>query len=747
MAERSDAPVEGVSSGVASALRRLSELAVEAADLAVVVTDPHQPDNPLVWANEAFTRTTGYAAADVLGRNCRFLQGPGTDPAAVEALRRAVERSEAAVVTLLNHRADGTPFWNQVSLAPVRDERGELVSFVAALSDVTERVRTEGELERAYGAERQSRARLSLLLELSDAVAQLDAPEALRTAAGLLTRDVVDWALALRVEPDVEVGAVSGTLAAAAEQLHGARLPAAARERWSADPLAGLLTVPREREGAPAAVAPVEVDLADVPAEAEQPLAHWLGALLAPHAGGRAVVVPVAGGGEVFGLLVVGAHRGRRRSDGPAGPPGPPGPPGAVERRSAPVLAPDDAALVAEAARRTGLALGSQRLHAREQALAETLQRSLLPEVARVEDLDVWAHYEPNREHAQLGGDWYDVLQLADGVAGVVIGDVVGHDVEAAAAMGQLRSVLRAYAHDLHDPGSVLQRVDSLAAAMRIPRMASAVYATLSRLDDGEWELAWSSAGHLPPLLRRPADPGGRARVEVLSEATGTLVGLGDRPRPTRERSLSPGDVLVFYTDGLIEQRRRPMRDGFGDLVAALEAATAEDAAGIGRELLAALGDAPEDDTALVVVRVPSVPAAVEQPELPRRRRWRLPGEASSIGKARHATLRACAVWGLHCGPQAEIAVSELVANAVLHGGGEVDLRLFETDAGLRIEVEDANPVGPQVVEPRPDGGGGHGMRLVARLGEWGWAPTRRGKLVWVELRSSPPGEPGAPTS
>ena len=150
MAERSDAPVEGTSRGaVPAALRQIDEHAVQAADLAVAVTDPRLPDNPLVWVNEAFTRTTGYAADDALGRNCRFLQGPGTDPAAVRALRRAVERREAAVVTLLNHRPDGSPFWNRVSLAPVRDDEGEVVGFVAALSYVTDRVRTESELERA----------------------------------------------------------------------------------------------------------------------------------------------------------------------------------------------------------------------------------------------------------------------------------------------------------------------------------------------------------------------------------------------------------------------------------------------------------------------------------------------------------------------------------------------------------------------------------------------------------------------
>ncbi len=376
------------------------------------------------------------------------------------------------------------------------------------------------------------------------------------------------------------------------------------------------------------------------------------------------------------------------------------------------------------------------------------MQRSLLPDAAGlvgIDGLDVWTFYAPNADHSQVGGDWYDVLPApADGsgsaVAGIVVGDVVGHDVEAAAAMGQIRSVVRSAAHDVDDPGSVLMRVDQLAGGLGIGRMASLVYATLQRLDDGGWEMAWSSAGHLPPLLRRGSGAGSSAghRVEVLSEATGTLVGLGERPRPTRERALSPGDVLVLYTDGLIETRSRPMRDGLEVLVEVLARSSARDAAGIGEELLAGLGETPEDDTAIVVVRVPEESERDGEPlptaDTPRRRRWQLPSEPSSIGKARHATLRACAVWGLDCGPRAEIVVSELVANAVLHGWGTIGLRLFDLEGHLRIEVEDDSPEQPQVVDARPDGGGGHGMRLVASLGRWGSTPTRRGKIVWVEI-------------
>ncbi|WP_345714030.1 PAS domain-containing protein, partial [Kineococcus glutinatus] len=189
----------------------LRQRAADAVGPAFAVSDPGLPGNPLVWVDEAFTHLTGYGAHEAVGRNCRFLQGPGTDPAPVRAMREAVARAEPVDVTLLNHRADGTPFWNRVSLVPVRDEDGRLLHFVAALSDVSERVHAADEVARAHGQERQSRARLALLLELSGAVTDLDVPAALRELARLLARDLVDWALVLQA-PGAEVVAAEGAL-------------------------------------------------------------------------------------------------------------------------------------------------------------------------------------------------------------------------------------------------------------------------------------------------------------------------------------------------------------------------------------------------------------------------------------------------------------------------------------------------------------------------------------------------------
>jgi len=664
---------------------------------------------PLVvtWAGPGYTRTTGTPAAEVVGRPVRSLV-PAGDEAALAEVAARLEQAEPAAVTVLSRRADGTAFLHRVRTSPLTDASGRVGHVVSWHADVTSRAAAEAGLRRARAAEERAAERLELLQRLDEVVVADDVAAGLQAVVDVLGRHVVADALVLLTEArpggprgvDAEVAVAAGSVLA---PLAGRRLRQAADE--TEDP---LLRVPDTARGpAPQVLTSHTLD----PHETGTP-SGWVAAMVAAVSSTPAVAVPLLGRDQVVGLLVV------------------------LPRGGIP-LEDDAAAVVAGAARRAGLLVESARSSAREHALAETLQRSMLPEQANVDGLDVWTYFAPTTDRPQVGGDWYDVLQTSPDVAAVVIGDVVGHDVEAAAAMGQIRSVVRSYAHELGDPGSVLMRVDQLASGMRIPRMASLVYAMLSRLDDGEWELSWSSAGHLPPLLRRGR--AGAAAVEVLSDGTGTLVGLGNRPRPTRDRSLSPGDVLVFYTDGLIETRERPVRDGLGVLVGVLEQARAADAAGIGEELLTALGESPQDDTAVVVVRIPDQVA--EEPaqtaDTPRRRRWQLPSEPSSIGKGRHATLRACAVWGLECGPQAEIVVSELVANAVLHGWGTVGLRLFETPTGLRIEVEDDSPEAPRVVDARPDGSGGHGMRVVSRLGRWGWQPTRKGKIVWVELASA----------
>ncbi|MBU4214280.1 MAG: serine/threonine-protein phosphatase, partial [Actinobacteria bacterium] len=383
-------------------------------------------------------------------------------------------------------------------------------------------------------------------------------------------------------------------------------------------------------------------------------------------------------------------------------------------------------------ARRVGTVLENIWLYERQRLQAETMQRAMLPQQAQIDGLDVWTYYAPSEQTSQIGGDWYDIMPIGPTIAGVVIGDVVGHDMEAAATMGQLRSVVRAYAFDVVEPAAVLARVDQLVAGMSVPRAAGVVYSTLSRTSTG-WRMEYSRAGHLPVLLLR----GGA--TQFLEGALGPLIGFGDANRNADGIDLVPGDALVYFTDGLVERRDRALRDGLATLAEAARKIAATDAAGIGEDLLARLVQVAEDDVAVVVVRVPTADGVLAGSSSPRRRRWMLTSSPGSIRIARQAVLRTCAAWDLPAARTAELVVSELVANAVTHGWGHVSLQLYDTGEGLRIEVEDANPAPPVSTDGHPGRVGGFGMKIVEELADWGWHSSHEGKVVWAKVREGQP--------
>jgi PAS domain S-box-containing protein len=662
--------------------------ALEATSVSVLVTDPNQDDDPLVWVNPAFTRVTGYDPADVLGRNCRFLQGPDTDREAVARIAAALAGRRPVTETLLNYRADGSAFWNELSISPVFDDAGELLNFVGVQQDVTDRVEADVRLREAHANEQRARAGLTLLAEVAEALTELDTLLMLHGVADVLARDLLAWCAVLVVaDGDLRVGAAAGLDdATKSRPLLLPRRGGQGPDDHVAAQLAGSHRVPvlLDPEG-----------LHD-----DDSVTRWVLNQVCGATPGVCHSIPIPGRHEVLGLLVVSPKAGQ--------------------------LEQQEMDLLVEVARRVGLSLDNAKLYTREHLLAETLQQSMLPEQISVPGLDIWSYYAPNVDHAQVGGDWYDVLQPAEAV-GIVIGDVVGHDIEAAAAMGQLRSVVRAYAYEQEEPGTVLMRVDQLVKGMRISRSATMVYARLEEDEPGQWEMSWSRAGHLPPILVQDG------KVRALMEGGGTLVGVGDRPRETSSVVLGPGDIVIFYTDGLIERRSRRMLDGLERLQKICAELVPTDAAGIGEQLLATLGQAPEDDMAIVVLRVPSGETHLV-PDGPRQRRWQLAGDPGSIGRARRMTVQTCRLWGLPVAGEAELVVSELVANAVLHGWGAIGLRLAHTDRGLVLEVEDGNPHPPEPASPDREGPGGFGLHVVARLADWGWRRSGPGKVVWAVL-------------
>jgi serine phosphatase RsbU (regulator of sigma subunit) len=241
--------------------------------------------------------------------------------------------------------------------------------------------------------------------------------------------------------------------------------------------------------------------------------------------------------------------------------------------------------------------------HAQQLAVAASLQRSLLPTVTDLPGVSAAARYLVSGSAAQVGGDWYDLFALPDGAIGVAVGDVMGHDVTAAAAMGQLRSVLRSYAYEGSSPSIVLDRLDRLVQGFGMAEVATAIYGRLI-LDHGTGMFVYSNAGHLPPLVRHPG-----GRVERLDRGTHHLIGAlppGQDRRGEAAATLPPGSLLLLYTDGLVETRTRSFDDGIDLLTTALATRHDEQTpAQTCEALLQTLIDGdPEDDVAILAIHI-----------------------------------------------------------------------------------------------------------------------------------------------
>ncbi|MGW0083047.1 SpoIIE family protein phosphatase [Streptomyces sp. NPDC003393] len=252
-----------------------------------------------------------------------------------------------------------------------------------------------------------------------------------------------------------------------------------------------------------------------------------------------AVVVPIRSLHDMLGALTLG------RADQP-------------ERFTA-----ADAALLEDIARRTGLALENARLYQRQRAVAETMQRHLLPKLPRTFGYHMTARYLPAPDASQVGGDWYDAFTLPDGATALAIGDVVGHDLDAAAGMSQLRNMLRAYAQSQQRPPSkIVEWLDQAIGDIAEVSMATLVFFRMAKNGAGRCELSWTNAGHPPPLL---VTHEGVARY--LTDGHGVLLGvMPEQVRPDAVVELPPGATLLLYTDGLIESPHHGLDEGLGRL-------------------------------------------------------------------------------------------------------------------------------------------------------------------------------------
>ncbi|WP_370413983.1 SpoIIE family protein phosphatase [Streptomyces fradiae] len=392
-----------------------------------------------------------------------------------------------------------------------------------------------------------------------------------------------------------------------------------------------------------------------------------------------------------------------------------------------------DGGVLVHAADVTDHAEAAERLRAserRHRETAVTLQRSLLPqELEQPDDLRIAATYQPGGTDAAVGGDWYDVITLGAGRTALVIGDVMGRGVRAAAVMGQLRTAVRAYARLDLPPHEVLQLLDGLAAEIDASQIATCVYAVH---DPNEGKLVYASAGHLPILVR---DEDGTVRR--AEDPTGPPLGTGGWLHTSGSIALPPGSTAVLYTDGLVERRREDIDEGVSALERALSGATGTPQVVCDR-LLRSLGVTADhdDDVAVLVVQHPARKGS--DAELFHNAALELLGGIEAAPRARAFASGVLASWRfpVELCDLGVLATSELVANSLQHGTPPMRLRLRRTDRRLIIEVTDGDDHLPRRRRAETEDEAGRGISIIATIASsWGSRRTPGGgKAVWCEF-------------
>ncbi|GAA0666377.1 hypothetical protein GCM10010193_17430 [Kitasatospora atroaurantiaca] len=365
-----------------------------------------------------------------------------------------------------------------------------------------------------------------------------------------------------------------------------------------------------------------------------------------------------------------------------------------------------------------------------DHTMAVTLQQSLLPRgLPEQNALDVAYRYLPAQ--AGVGGDWFDVISLPGTRVALVVGDIVGHGLHAAATMGRLRTAVHNFSMLDLPPDDLLAHLDELvgridkdeAAASGQASIAGAtclyaIYDPVSRCCD------LARAGHLPPVLVQPD-----GTAEYLDLPAGPPLGLGGLPFETVQRQLPEGSQLVFYTNGLVEDRTRDIDLGLELLRSAV--------AGSGRTpeqtcdvvLDALLPAYPKDDVALLVART----RALTDQQVAQ---WEVPFDPAAVAGSRAAAERQLAEWGLdELVFTTELILSELITNAIRYGTGPIQVRLIR-DSSLICEVSDTSSTSPHLRYAATTDEGGRGLFLVAQLAEhWGTRYTPTCKIIWAEQR------------
>jgi PAS domain S-box-containing protein len=654
-----------------------------------------------VRVNEALAAMNGRPVADHLGRTVFEVLDPEV----------AAELTELQRVVL----ATGRPVIDLVALAPNKrghrslsyhrlvDRAGQVLGISATVMDVTERVLAANKAERA-------RRRLALLNDVGSRIAgELDVRKAAETIAEALVPTFGDYSgVVLQAEVadggelptapfredtpmrQIGVGAVNWTPVTERMLRRGQPIVFTQRSVFGAV-LAG---------GEPRLISSEEELIATTyPGDPKVAAALELGI-------SSLLVLPLRARGVVLGLLVVGRARGREPFDQ------------------------EDLALGMDLADRSGAALDNARLYVREREGALILQRSLLPQtLPEPPGVSIAFRYVPASSSAEVGGDWFDVIPLAGGRLALVVGDVMGHGLGAAATMGRLRTAVRTLAGLDMPPDELLRRVndlgDDLAQNQTEGWMATAVYAVY---DPSTRRCAIAQAGHLPPVLVENGNDPDRCEARLLDLPPGVPLGVGGAPFETTELDVPDGAVLVLYTDGLVESRGKDIGTGM-DRLRSMLCRPLDSLEDVCDEVLAGMEPGREpDDVALLVARLGGLPDGSTAA-------WTFPAEPSAVRLARRRVRDTLGAWSL--APLSDVTallVSELVTNSLRYAHGPIGVRMVR-GTSLLVEVSDPLPDPPRERVAADDDEGGRGLQLVGRASRrWGTRHGPLGKTVWFEL-------------
>ncbi|MEU9479063.1 SpoIIE family protein phosphatase [Streptomyces sp. NPDC048191] len=402
-------------------------------------------------------------------------------------------------------------------------------------------------------------------------------------------------------------------------------------------------------------------------------------------------------------------------------------------RRPDPFTA-DDRLLAEEITTRAAVCIDNARRYSRERETALALQRSLLPRtLPRTAALEASCRYLP-AARAGVGGDWFDVIPLSGMRVAMVVGDVVGHGVEASATMGRLRTAVRTLADIDLAPDELLTHLDDLVVRLSeesggdgSPSEVGEVGATCvyAVYDPVSRRCTLARAGHPPPVVLLPG-----SAPRALDVPAGPPLGLGGLPFESTEVELPEGTVLALYTDGLVWARERDPDTNREMLYRALGSsadALDETCDRVLHTLLPPGGSA--DDVALLLARTQGLPA--EQVAT-----WDIPADPALVAPIRKQVVEQLDGWRLsEAAFTAELVVSELVTNAIRYGSHPIRLRLIHDATTLICEVSDTSHTAPHLRRAKTFDEGGRGLLLVAQLTQrWGSRHTPEGKTIWAEL-------------